>query len=495
MENQQSPLKKYRSRMTSLTKDWKTFMYGYDDPPVRAAAYDMTQRYHQMNATINSHFLLDAFKLYYNPYDTLVPNPIGKNPWKDIIMNELADKAYRELNEKTAHNPSLALLASQNFIDGMVKVSMKANNMIPPDIQEQLDKLKQSQQPGGQQQSQQNRQNKQNQQNNQQQSGGQGQGGQQPGGQQQGGQNPFNLGNFLNALQLMQTGNYGNQNAANNIMSQIENAVSNATQESNKMGMVMSGFSHTGIPMRKLMDVDEMRELLSNYIVIALSNALRKISVTDPGKSTSKPSPKRGIPIGVKTIRSFSEITDLIPMEYLNDQDLFAYRVVGMKARVRERFSSMNKYMVYVDKSGSMGGTMKFMDDVAPKIAVATANAISLARYLKTHGGSLTLKFFDTEVQEPLTDMWEILKTLSSVKADGGTDISNVLEDIADNGKEHKCIIVSDGIDGIDEKSAAAVSGMDVASILIGTTNPILEKYTKVTRVSEAGSTNMFLEV
>jgi len=293
----------------------------------------------------------------------------------------------------------------------------------------------------------------------------------------------------------MQTGNYGNQNAANNIMSQIENAVSNATQESNKMGMVMSGFSHTGIPMRKLMDVDEMRELLSNYIVIALSNALRKISVTDPGKSTSKPSPKRGIPIGVKTIRSFSEITDLIPMEYLNDQDLFAYRVVGMKARVRERFSSMNKYMVYVDKSGSMGGTMKFMDDVAPKIAVATANAISLARYLKTHGGSLTLKFFDTEVQEPLTDMWEILKTLSSVKADGGTDISNVLEDIADNGKEHKCIIVSDGIDGIDEKSAAAVSGMDVASILIGTTNPILEKYTKVTRVSEAGSTNMFLEV
>jgi hypothetical protein len=76
------PLKRYRSRLTALTKDWRTFMDGYDDRVVRAAAFDMTQRYTQMNVSISSHFLMDAFQMHYRPYDQLIPNPLGKTHGK-----------------------------------------------------------------------------------------------------------------------------------------------------------------------------------------------------------------------------------------------------------------------------------------------------------------------------------------------------------------------------------------------------------------------------
>ena len=115
----EGPLKRYRSRLTALTKDWRTFMDGYDDRVVRAAAFDMTQRYTQMNASISSHFLMDAFQMHYRPYDQLIPNPLGKNPWKEIVQGEMVNQKYRDLNEKTAKNPALAMLASQNFIDGV----------------------------------------------------------------------------------------------------------------------------------------------------------------------------------------------------------------------------------------------------------------------------------------------------------------------------------------------------------------------------------------
>ena len=207
------PLKRYRSRLTALTKDWKTFMDGYDDRVVRAAAFDMTQRYTQMNASISSHFLMDAFQMHYRPYDQLIPNPLGKNPWKEIVKGEMVNPKYRDLNEKTAKNPALAMLASQNFIDGVTGVAKKSRNMIPPDVEDQLNQMQNGQKP--------------NQQN---------QPGNQPGQQQ-----PFNMSNFMNALQLMQSGNYGNQAAASNIMGQMQAAAANATSQSDQMGTVLSG--------------------------------------------------------------------------------------------------------------------------------------------------------------------------------------------------------------------------------------------------------------
>ena len=39
-----------------------------------------------------------------------------------------------------------------------------------------------------------------------------------------------------------------------------------------------------------------------------------------------------------------------------------------------------------------MGGGIEFIDDRAPKIAVAAASALGLARTVKAHGGTVTLK-------------------------------------------------------------------------------------------------------
>lgn len=472
--------RKYRSPLTGLVRDWKTFMGGYDDQVVRAATFDMSERYRLQDTTISSHFLMDAFQMHYRPYDTLVPNPLVSNSWKDLITGEMARKEYRELNEKTARNSALALLASQNFVDAIVNVARKNRNIIPPDIQQKVQQ--QGNQPKPQNPN--NPQNSRNQQNQ----------GNQPG-QQQGGNVPFNFTQFMQALQMMSQGSYGNQAAASNVQGQMSSAAQQAASQSAAMGTVMDSFSHAGVPMKKLMDPDEMRSILSNRIVISLAGALKKLSVSDPGKSTTKPSIKRGIPIGVKSMRSFSEVIDLTPQEYLNDNDLFAYRVASRKALVRQRFSSQNQYLVYLDKSGSMESGMKFLGEYTPKIAVAAANALSLARYLKAHSGKMTLKLFDTEVQEPITDMWELLKTLASISADGGTNITNVLEDIREKGRDQKCVIISDGIDSIEEDAARAVSGMNVSSVLIRTSNPILEKYTNVTRIDEAGSENFLVEV
>lgn len=474
---EQKLYRKYRSPLTGLVRDWKTFMGGYDDQVVRAATFDMSERYRLQNISISSHFLMDAFQLHYRPYDTLVPNPLVSNSWKDIVMGEMAKKEYRALNEKTAHNSALALLASQNFVDAVTGVAMRNRNVIPPDIQQQV------QQQNQQQNQQKSRGNNPNSQNNQ----------QNP--QNQQGTSPFSFTQFMQALQMMAQGSYGNQAAASNIQGQMSAAVQQAVEQSDQMASVMNSFTHTGVPMRKLMDPDEMRSVLSNRIVISLAGALKKLSVADPGKSTTKPSVKRGIPIGVKGMRSFAEVIDLTPQEYLNDNDLFAYRVASRKALVRQRFSSQNQYLVYLDKSGSMDGGMKFMGEYAPKIAVAAANALSLARYLKGHGGKMTLKLFDTEVQEPITDMWGLLKTLASISADGGTNLTQVLEDIRENGKDRKCVIISDGIDDIEESAARAVSGLNVTSILIKTDNEILEKYTQAKRIDEAGSENFLVEV
>ena len=94
-----------------------------------------------------------------------------------------------------------------------------------------------------------------------------------------------------------------------------------------------------------------------------------------------------------------------------------------------------------------------------------------------------------------MTDMWDILTPLPAVSADGGTNITSVLEDMVENGKDYRCILVSDGVDSIDEEAAKSVKGMDVSSILIGTGNELLEKYTKVAKINEAGADNIFLEV
>jgi uncharacterized protein with von Willebrand factor type A (vWA) domain len=383
----------------------------------------------------------------------------------------MADPRYQELNAKVSRNPMLSLMASKNFLQAYVEKAKEAQASIPPSMQQQ-----QPQQQPGNQQGNQPGNTPTNQPNNQ------------PGNQ------PFNFNSFKNALNNLQGGTMGNQSLYNSIMGTMSSAAAQATQQSNDMISMLNSFSHTGIPMKRLTDPEEMRDILSNKFVISLARVMKRINTDDTGKSHVKPSVRRGIPIGARKMLYYSEIPDVIPQDML-DEDLLDYKIASKTAHVRERYSSMNNYLVYLDKSGSMGGGIAFIDDYAPKIDVAAASVIGMAKTIRKHGGTLKLRLFDTELGEPITDMWELLKTLASIQADGGTNITACLEDVLRNGRDYKSVLVSDGIDSIDENVARQCSRMDFTSVMIQTSNPLLEKYSHAMHVERFSGDNILMEV
>jgi uncharacterized protein with von Willebrand factor type A (vWA) domain len=108
-------------------------------------------------------------------------------------------------------------------------------------------------------------------------------------------------------------------------------------------------------------------------------------------------------------------------------------------------------------------------------------------------GGSLKLKLFDTDVHKEITDNFEILKAAASIKADGGTNITNVLEDALQYSDE-QVILVSDGIDIVSEESARKASKIDMRCVLLQERSEILEKYLKVQHVEKLEG-NFLMEV
>jgi uncharacterized protein with von Willebrand factor type A (vWA) domain len=96
------------------------------------------------------------------------------------------------------------------------------------------------------------------------------------------------------------------------------------------------------------------------------------------------------------------------------------------------------KPVIFVDKSGSMAEAFSG-EDVA-KISVAAG--LALALYCKYKA---TVYLFDTET-ERVTPR-EVVETLLRIKADGGTNISSVMEEVMkiDNPNQI-CLIISDGI-------------------------------------------------
>jgi uncharacterized protein with von Willebrand factor type A (vWA) domain len=108
-------------------------------------------------------------------------------------------------------------------------------------------------------------------------------------------------------------------------------------------------------------------------------------------------------------------------------------------------------------------------------------------------GGHLTLRLFDTEVHKEITDYFDILKAACSITADGGTDISKVLEDAIQYSDE-QVILVSDGIDSVEEAAARKASAIDMRCVLLQERNSILERYLKVQHVDKLEG-NFLMEV
>ena len=147
---------------------------------------------------------------------------------------------------------------------------------------------------------------------------------------------------------------------------------------------------------------------------------------------------------GVTLMTRYEQIIDATPYELAiadESPELFAVKVATKQMVVRERGTKL-KLVIYVDKSGSMAGKMK---NGIPKISAAAGLALALYRKF-----SAEVHLFDTEIDK--VDAKDVVETLLKIKADGGTDISQVMEEALRHAPNSMHIIISDGITDAPEE-------------------------------------------
>jgi uncharacterized protein with von Willebrand factor type A (vWA) domain len=153
---------------------------------------------------------------------------------------------------------------------------------------------------------------------------------------------------------------------------------------------------------------------------------------------------------GVTRMLSEKQLPDILPSELavaqLGDvgRALLAVKIAQKQLMTYQR-AATTKPAVFVDKSGSMAHEFSYRVDV-PKISVAAGFALALHRKLNAD-----IYLFDTEC-EPVSPA-KVVETLLKIKADGGTDIDPVLQEIMRLGrKEYIYVIISDGITEASEE-------------------------------------------
>jgi len=141
---------------------------------------------------------------------------------------------------------------------------------------------------------------------------------------------------------------------------------------------------------------------------------------------------------GITLMTRYEQVADAVPQELAvadASPELFAVKVAAKQMVVRERGTRL-RLVLYLDKSGSMA---EEMSGGVPKISAAAGLALALHRRYGAH-----LYLFDTEVDRVAPR--DVVETLLKIRADGGTDISQVMEDALRHPPNSVHIIISDGI-------------------------------------------------
>ena len=151
---------------------------------------------------------------------------------------------------------------------------------------------------------------------------------------------------------------------------------------------------------------------------------------------------------GVGILNDYRQIPDLHPCELSYPTPLRIMRILTKRAVVVERAASVEP-VVFVDKSGSMAESWGF--DGTPKISAAAG--LALAFHRKLHAD---IYLFDTEVDK--VSPREVVDTLLRIEADGGTCIEEVLKEVERLPPSRPVIVITDGIDDVDEDFARRVA-------------------------------------
>jgi len=157
---------------------------------------------------------------------------------------------------------------------------------------------------------------------------------------------------------------------------------------------------------------------------------------------------------GVSGVTLGGRIGDALPSELAiaSHQDpgiaqagraLLAQKLVTKSLQVLARATAVEP-VVFIDKSGSMAEGIRFGSESVPKISVASG--LALALYRKFHS---PVYLFDTELSKASPS--DVVRMLLTIRADGGTNITPVLEEAMRLGQDKYFIILSDGITEAEE--------------------------------------------
>ncbi|MEM0315852.1 MAG: hypothetical protein QXL61_07130 [Archaeoglobaceae archaeon] len=395
----------------------KTFFedYEYYRPFARA----IRNHFALKDVKIPNEFVLDATILHYKRWSSIVFNPKARSPWKRVLQSYYDSDEYKVLNEKVSGDPLLAKYATICFLNRFVEAlqDYRSEKITPENMNTDLPLTQKD-------------------------------------------------GEVLKAIASEL------KREAKRIMEDIEGI-------EGLRSIVMrggTGFSNEGVPVLNLDDPEEVRRAISSRILVSFVKIAKSyMELAKGGDSSRVPTLHGGIPVGVKTMTRFAEIAKALPQEMI-DEDIFTMKTATRTLRVTENYGSLKDTVVYIDKSGSMYESFGTEERV-PKISFACASAIALAKKLRSSGAKMTLKFFDVDVYEEVNDYARIIQELLRVRAEGGTRINKVLED-AGKYANRKVIIVTDGIDSVDEELCKKLKKRcDVRVVFINTTNETMGKH------------------
>jgi uncharacterized protein with von Willebrand factor type A (vWA) domain len=223
-------------------------------------------------------------------------------------------------------------------------------------------------------------------------------------------------------------------------------------------------FSLEGLSVWHFMErPDEFRRRVK--LLVGAAFALRRFSRVLPASLSHQQAESLwGGVDGVAKMAQYAQLKDALPSELALShisRELFAVKLAQMSLMVYRRAVAA-KYVVFVDKSGSMaepltGPGLLEPEELreylgaeerisVPKISLATGLALALYHRLRTD-----IYLFDTEVDRVAPR--DVIATLLTIKADGGTNIARVMEEIMQIDKpDNIYVIISDGITDADKE-------------------------------------------
>ncbi|MEM3964443.1 MAG: hypothetical protein QW584_01805 [Thermofilaceae archaeon] len=418
----------------------------YRNPTYRALARSVLSSLLLENKRVPFVVAMDSSIVHFKPWSSIVFNPNVKSAWRIILERYYSTDAYRRLNSVVAGDPLLAKYATIHFLNTLFKKSL-----------EQVKQLKQSLSEKDEREP-------------------------------------------VDTLLRMLTTQPSPQ--INRALRAVVDALEKEAVETMKDIETIESFSHIGVPVADLLEKpEEFREKARNRIIVNLVRFIRKFRREAPNlRQAMSPTLVGGRPLGVKRIQRWSELPRALPMEYLDD-DLMIYRIASRSLRVSEQYGSVANTVLYLDKSGSMAGDIKYyvsptQYEYVPKISFAAAAGLVLAHQLRKVGAKMTLKLFDTEVHDPITNFAQLIDVLLRIRADSGTNISNVLEDAIKHHRNDRIIVVTDGIDEVSEEvvKKAKSANLDITFVFIKTDNELIRKHFKHRRIDEVRS-SVLLEI